>query len=170
MAPTWNKLMDEFDGDATKLIADVDCTAAGKSLCEANGVRGYPTLKYGDPSDLQDYKGGRDMKDLKKHVETKLVAMCSPANIDLCDDAKKAEIEKFSGMSNEELEKQIAEKTAEMEAAEKEFKKGVEALQATYEKLQEEKEATLEAIKDSGLGLMKSVLKNKGKEAAKDEL
>ena len=53
--------------------------------------------------------------------------------------------------------------------AEAEFKKGVEALQATYEKLQEEKEATLEAIKESGLGLMKAVLKTKGT-AAKDEL
>ena len=95
MAPTWNKLMDEYSGDAVKLVADVDCTSKGKSLCEEHGVRGYPTLKYGDPTDLQDYKGGRDMKDLKKHVETKLTPMCSPKNIDLCDDAKKAEIEKF---------------------------------------------------------------------------
>ena len=169
MAPTWNKLMDEFEGDAAKLVADVDCTAKGKSLCEEHGIKGFPTLKYGDPTDLQDYKGGRDMKDLKKHVETKLIPMCSPKNIDLCDDEKKAEIEKFSAMADEELEKMIAEKTTEMETAEAEFKKGVEALQATYEKLQEEKEATLEAIKESGLGLMKAVLKTKGT-AAKDEL
>ena len=57
MAPTWNKLMDEFEGDAVKLVADVDCTAKGKSLCEEHGIKGFPTLKYGDPTDLQDYKG-----------------------------------------------------------------------------------------------------------------
>ena len=48
--------MGEFEGSATQLIADVDCTAGGKDLCDANGVRGYPTLKWGSPDDLQDYQ------------------------------------------------------------------------------------------------------------------
>lgn len=30
---------------ATAIIGDVDCTAAGKPLCDANGVRGFPTIK-----------------------------------------------------------------------------------------------------------------------------
>merc|ERR1712151_208996 len=50
----------------TGLIADVDCTAAGKPLCEANGVQGFPTIKWGDPSNLEDYDGGRDYDSLKK--------------------------------------------------------------------------------------------------------
>ena len=41
-------------------MADVDCTAAGKPLCDSNGIKGFPTIKYGDPSDLQTYEGGRD--------------------------------------------------------------------------------------------------------------
>ena len=41
MKPDWDKLMTEFDGHATTLVADVDCTAAGQSLCEKVGVRGY---------------------------------------------------------------------------------------------------------------------------------
>jgi hypothetical protein len=90
--------MDTYVGDETKLVAEIDCTSEGKPLCDANGVKGFPSVKYGDPSDLEDYKGGRDLKDLKMHAETKLVPSCSPANINLCDDAKKAEIEKFSSM------------------------------------------------------------------------
>ena len=66
MKPDWDKLMEEFSGSATQLIGDVDCTADGKPLCDANGVRGYPTIKYGDPSDLQDYQGGRTAKDIVK--------------------------------------------------------------------------------------------------------
>jgi len=69
MKPDWDKLMEEFSGSATQLIGDVDCTADGKPLCDANGVRGYPTIKYGDPSDLQDYQGGRDFDALKKFAE-----------------------------------------------------------------------------------------------------
>ena len=41
MKPDWDKLMKEFDGHATTLVADVDCTAGGKPLCDKVGVRGY---------------------------------------------------------------------------------------------------------------------------------
>merc|ERR1712087_435520 len=52
-------------------IADVDCTAAGKPLCEKYGVRGYPTIKYFNPPDEEgeDYKGGRTLADLKKFAD-----------------------------------------------------------------------------------------------------
>ena len=51
--------MEEFKDSETQLIADADCTADGKPICDANGVKGFPTLKYGDPNDLQDYQGAR---------------------------------------------------------------------------------------------------------------
>ena len=72
MAPDWNKLMAEFKDSKTALVADVDCTAGGKSLCDEQGVRGFPTLKHGDPNNLEDYKGGQTHDDLKKCAETNL--------------------------------------------------------------------------------------------------
>jgi hypothetical protein len=169
MKPDWDKLMDAFADSDSALIADVDCTADGKPLCDANGVRGYPTIKWGDPSALEDYKGGRDFDSLKKFADENLKPMCSPANIDLCDDEKKAEIEKFQGMPAEELDAAIKEKEAEMEKAEEDFKNGVSELQEKYQKLMTEKEETLEAIKQSGLGLMKAVKAAAGKKGS-DEL
>jgi protein disulfide-isomerase-like protein len=174
LAPAWDKLADEYAGDATKLIAKVDCTAAGKPLCDAHGVKGFPALKYGDPSNLEDYKGKRELKDLQEHVKAKLVPSCSPANIDLCDDEKKATIKKFQTMPLEELQALIDVKAEEEEAATAAFKKGVEGLQDAYEKLQEEKEAAMEKVTSSGYGLMKAVAKHAAKAAApteaKDEL
>merc|ERR1712046_170317 len=114
-------------------MGDVDCTAAGKPLCDANGVKGFPTIKYGDPADLQAYEGGRDEKALKKFAEEKLTPMCSPKNIDLCDDEKKAEIAKFQAMAVEELASMIEVKEAELKEIEAEFKKSVEGLQKQYE-------------------------------------
>ena len=84
--------MDAFADSKTALVGDVDCTAAGKPLCDSNGVQGFPTIKWGDPSALEDYQGGRDFDSLKKHAETKLKPSCSPTNLHLCDDAKKAEV------------------------------------------------------------------------------
>merc|ERR1712178_573892 len=104
----------------TILVADVDCTAAGKPLCDANGVKGYPTIKYGDPSNLEDYKGGRDEAALKAHAKT-LKPACSPSNIDLCDDAAKAEIEALQAIPAAELDAKIAEKEKLLEQAESTF-------------------------------------------------
>jgi len=157
MKPDWDKLMDAFAGSATQLVADVDCTAAGKPLCDANGVRGYPTIKWGDPADLQDYQGGRSYDDLKKFADENLKPVCSPKNIDLCDDAKKAEIKKFQDMPVADLDAAIAAEEKKMEDAEAEFKAEVQKLQDKYSALSEEKDAKVEAVKASGLGLMKSV-------------
>jgi protein disulfide-isomerase-like protein len=169
LKPDWDKLMDAFAESSTALIADVDCTTEGKALCDANGVRGYPTLKWGDPSSLEDYKGGRDYDSLKKFAEESLKPICSPSNIDLCDDDKKAEIQKFQAMSPADLEAAISEKEALMEKAEEDFKNGVSELQETYQKLMEAKDATLDDIKNSGLGLMKAVKAAKAKTGS-DEL
>lgn len=150
-------------------MADVDCTAAGKPLCDSNGIKGFPTIKYGDPSDLQTYEGGRDEKALKTFAETKLVAMCSVKNQDLCSDEKKAEIAKFMAMSVGDLEKAIDEQEEQLKTIEADFKKSVEGLQKLYEGYTKEKEEKMAALKDAGLGLMKSVKASKAK-AGNDEL
>lgn len=169
LKPDWDKLMDEFGSSSTQLVADVDCTAEGKPLCDENGVKGYPTLKWGDPSDLQDYQGGRTFDDLKKFVEENLKPLCSVKNMDLCDGEKKSQIEKYLGMAKDDLEAAVAAEEKKIADAEETFKTEVAALQERYSKLSEEKEATAAAVKNAGLGLMKSVLKHNPDEA-KDEL
>jgi len=170
MKPDWDALMEEYAGSSTALVADVDCTAAGKPLCDANGVRGYPTIKYGDPSDLQDYQGGRSMNDLKTFAAENLKPMCSPSNIDLCDDEKKAEIAKYQAMSDADLDAAIEAESQKLADAETTFTAEVKKLQATYEQLQKDKEDTIAAVKASGLGLMKSVKSSKAKAGGSDEL
>jgi hypothetical protein len=54
------------------MVADVDCTAEGEPLCQEFGIQGFPTLKWGDPSDLQDYNGGRSYEDLKQFADMNL--------------------------------------------------------------------------------------------------
>jgi len=156
MKPDWDKLMTEFKGSADRLVADVDCTAGGKSLCEANGVRGYPTIKSGDPNDLQDYKGGRTFADMKAHAES-LGPQCGPANLDLCDDAKKKQIAEFQAMSASDREKDIAEKEKAMAKLESDFKAFVDGLQKSYTEANDKKDKDTEELKNSGLGVLKAV-------------
>jgi ribosomal protein S20 len=164
MKPDWDKLMKEYEGSSTVLIADVDCTTGGKELCNSVGVRGYPTIKSGDPNDLQDYKGGRSFNDLKKHAES-LGPTCGPANLDLCDAEKKAKIEEFLALSAEKRAEMIKEKEAESEKLESDFKAFVEDLNKQYKEESEKKDNAAEALKNSGLGLLKAVHKFEGKKA-----
>jgi len=168
MKPAWDSLIAEFKDSKTALIADVDCTAGGKALCDEVGVKGYPSIKYGDPNNLEDYKGGRDLDSLKKFAEENLGPTCGPANLDLCDDEKKEMITKFSAMSASDLEASIDEKVNAQEKLETDFKEFVEGLQKQYTEASEKKEKDVEAVKSSGLGLMKAVQAHN--KAAKSEL
>merc|ERR1712084_197140 len=118
MKPAWDKLIDLYKGDKNILIADVDCTADGKDLCEDVGVQGFPTIKHGDPNNLEDYEGGRDYKALSKFAKENLGPKCGPATLDLCDEGNKTMIEKFMTMDKAKLDELIAEKTAAMANAE----------------------------------------------------
>ena len=96
------------------------------------------------------------MADLKKHAAS-LGPQCSPANLDLCDDDKKAKISEFQAFDAAKREAMIKEKEDEMAKIEADYKAFVEGLQKSYKESTEKKDADLEAIKASGLGLLKSV-------------
>mmetsp|Transcript_28207 Transcript_28207/g.62237 ORF Transcript_28207/g.62237 Transcript_28207/m.62237 type:complete len:215 (+) Transcript_28207:50-694(+) len=170
MKPDWEKLMEDYAGSKTAGVFEVDCTAGGQPLCDTHGVQGFPTIKYGDPSALEDYEGGRGYDDLKEFADENLKPLCSPANLDLCDDEKKAEIEKLMKSPPAEVSEKIAEGEAKIKAAEKEFEDEVQKLQEAYEKLQEQKETKIKAVRESGLGLLKSVAAYNKDKADKDEL
>merc|ERR1719428_1705587 len=169
MKPAWDKLMKDFKDSKTALVADVDCTAAGKPLCDANGVQGFPTIKYGDPNALEKYEGGRDYDSLKKFADENLKPLCSPSNMDLCDDDQKAELETLLATPIEELENLITEGEAKIERSETTFKTELQKLQDSYQKLMSDKDSTIAEVKSSGLGQMKSVLAHRNNAASDDD-
>jgi len=158
MKPAWDKLMAEFADSKTALVADVDCTAEGKPLCDSNGVKGFPTIKYGNPADLQDYQGGRDFDALLEFSKENLGPTCSPDNLELCSEDKKKEISDFTAMGQESLQTQVDELEKTIADADETFNSELKKLQDTYEQLQKTKEDTIAEAKGKGLGMMKSVL------------
>jgi len=157
MKPDWDRLAAEFADHETTGVFDVDCTADGKEICNSNGVRGYPTIKYGDPANLEDYKGGRSYDELKAFADG-LKPICSPSKRDLCDEEQLAQIDQYVELGKEGLEDLIAKGEQQLADAEALFKSEVEKLQAKYEQLQDDKKASIAATKASGMGIAKSVL------------
>jgi len=141
MKPDWDSLADEYKDSPTVVIADVDCTAGGKPLCEKYGVKGYPTIKTFRAGDTEgeDYEGGRDLPALKKHAEG-LGPACSLENKELCSAEQLALLEKFAVMSQArrdakltKLQNAIKLKESAHEAVQKELQAKFEASNSALE-------------------------------------
>jgi len=109
MKPAWDQLGDEYAGSSSVLIGDVDCTAAGKELCDENGVSGYPTIKYYMEGETvgTDYSGGRSYEDFEAHVKNKLEKRCVIDDQLACDERQKGYIIKMMEKPDEEQTKQL---------------------------------------------------------------
>jgi len=134
MKPDWDKLADSFAGSSKVLIADVDCTAEGKDLCERFGIQGFPTIKYFNPPDTdgEDYEGGRDYDSLKAHAES-LGPGCSATTKENCTPEQLAELEALLVMPAAEREAELEKLTTAISDAQKAHDTLLESLQAQYE-------------------------------------
>lgn len=164
MKPAWDAVSKEYKNSDFVLMADVDCVGEGKEICDKNGVRGFPTIKYGDPNNLEDYKGGRDEDALRKFA-AELKPSCNVATHDHCSDEQIKVIEGFQKLEKEELQQLIDKAEAGIMGFEAQFEKKVKELQALYEEYVSTKEkGVMDIEKSSNMNLMKSVLHHKNSE------
>merc|ERR1712060_669545 len=124
--------------------------------------QGFPTLKYGEPHNLNDYSGGREYSELSNFAKENLVPTCSVSNIELCDEGNKTVIEEFKAMSIEDLEKKIQEIDDKIEKMENEVEDGINRLEEQYEKIVKEGKDEIWLTKVKGnYKFLKGVLKAK---------
>ena len=155
MAPAWDALTADFKDSKEIFVGECDCTGGCKGLCESVGVQGYPTIKYGDPSMLQDYKGQRDYDTMKSHALTNIKLSCSPSRRELCTDAEQTEMDEIMAMEQSAVLAAIKEREDKVAEVEKEFQTGVEGLQKQYKQMMETKEQKTSALQDHRLRWMK---------------
>ena len=173
MASDWEKLAANYANNDSALIAEVDCTSEDTEIvCDEEGIEGFPTLKFGDAAaGLEDYEGERDYEAMAAFAKDNLKPSCSPSNIDLCDDDKKAAIERFQLMPTDELRAEIVRITTEIDNTEEKREDEIEKLQDAYEKFMEEFDLKIKTLKkESNFNLMKAVFTAKGGMDERDEL
>jgi len=167
MKPDWDRLAKAVDKSTVEVV-DVDCTAAGQSLCQKYGVKGYPTLKYktGSSNSLKDYQGGRSYGDLKSFVDRTFKASCDVKTRKGCNPQEVRYLEKVEDKTIEELAEEKSTKTA-----------ALKELQAEKRAAEKEHKEAMKKIKKQEIALKKAVtlLKqlektNEGKTKKKEEL
>ena len=139
MKPDWDSLASTYESSKTVVIADVDCTAAGKPICDKYGVRGYPTIKFFNPPDEEgeDYKGGRDLPALKKFVDTELGPGCSVDQQENCSAEQLAELKTYIDMDPAAREAQLTETKEALKKSEDDHNELLKNLQAQFKESQD---------------------------------
>jgi hypothetical protein len=161
MKPAWDQLAEEYKESRDYLIVDVNCDLKGhKSFCSQNGAKGFPTLKYGDPGNLEKYEGRRDFDSLKMHVENVMAPICSPFNEGNCDEDQKALMKTYASMSVKSLDADIETAKEDIKKAHKEKKQAIKTLENDFAAYHKEKAGVI--------SLMKLAYSNNGD--GKDEL
>lgn len=162
LEPDWDKLAKRWNGHEIGLVAQVDCTdneqGGGKQLCKYLGIESYPTLKYGNPYDLEEYEGGRSIQELDAFAKANLVPQCSPENLDLCEPEMRQQLETFLQMDEAELRALMAQEETKMETAERIFQKLVDSLTEKYEAAEKERRKTIDEVNNGELPAMRQVL------------
>lgn len=163
LAPAWEKLSTKYADSETILIGEVDCDGTGKSICSENGVKGFPTLKYGAVSELEAYSGGRDIEALTAFA-SELKPSCNVGTLENCDEATVEVITLLKDKTSDELSVEISAHEKRMSEIDESFTTAVASLQGAYEGLVAKKTAeTDELNSNSNIGLVKSVHEYKKK-------
>eukprot|EP00928_Gymnodinium_smaydae_P024158 TRINITY_DN19640_c0_g6_i1.p1 TRINITY_DN19640_c0_g6~~TRINITY_DN19640_c0_g6_i1.p1 ORF type:complete len:360 (+),score=105.89 TRINITY_DN19640_c0_g6_i1:88-1080(+) len=157
LQPTWAKLTREFENSSSVFVTHVDCVAE-RRLCEKLQIRGLPTIRYGDPNDLQEYKGGRSLHDLVRFAAA-IKPKCGPLNPDLCDEAQRSQLEIFGALGEEALESKLEAARQDAERIEAFYRDRLEELKRQTEEAQKMRQEALLAQKEKeGVHLARAVL------------
>lgn len=165
MAPSWQRLADDYKDSPHAIVAKVDCSKKGNKLCQSKRVNNFPTIKYGDPASLAEYHGGRTYQDLALFAKVNLQPTCSPSRLQGCDAESRQMIEELLAKSKEEITRLVEEERQKLKDAKKLFDAELQKLQRDYQQLSHETDKKVQEIEDSGLALAKWVLTYKKSQA-----
>ena len=134
----------------------------------AQGVQGFPTIKHGDTSAMEDYRGGRDFDALDKFA-AEMRPVCSVHNLDNCAAEDRAQMDAWIGMDMEKLKGEVEALQQKEKDAEELIKQRSKELQAIWETYMADKKATDEEVAEAGLKKMQAVLKFREANAVEEE-
>ena len=109
MKQAWEDLGSAYESSSSVLIADADCTVE-QELCQEQGVKGYPTIKYfpaGEGREGKPYQGGRDLESLKKFTADTLEVKCDINSKEGCTDKEIKFIDSMKEKSSADRQAQI---------------------------------------------------------------
>lgn len=161
LAPVWSQFADavaqhDLDHSNNLTVAQVDCTS-NMLLCEQQGVKGFPTIKYynDETGELgSSYEGERDSVAQLLSFASTLGPQCSHSRMDLCNDSELAIINNYLKLSADERTDLIDAAEASIRKINDDFDLAVQQLNARLRAAQNERDTTVQYYHDKEFALL----------------
>lgn len=162
MADDWSFLAEGFEDDEDVLIGKMDCTKdLNRPLCQELGATAFPTLLYGDVTQLKDYTGKRELRHLRAVVEDHLdEPLCGVTHPELCPPKKQHKIQGLLAMGLPKVEEEIEEMEQQIEILSRQKDFHVDRLRKKYSAALTKKNDMKEEIRNTSK-MMETILKMK---------
>ena len=139
LASPWESMAKEWIGHEQGLVGAVDCRQETK-FCTEMKIKGLPTLLYGEPVAhgvlLQEYGADQTYEDFSKFANATLTKpMCSPVNLDACEEKDRKRMMYFLSLGTWELGSVINDQEDAIQMARDLFKAGFDTMQSAYDQL-----------------------------------
>mmetsp|Transcript_8099 Transcript_8099/g.9254 ORF Transcript_8099/g.9254 Transcript_8099/m.9254 type:complete len:229 (+) Transcript_8099:24-710(+) len=162
LAPKWDLMAREWVNHEQGLVGAIDCTKETK-FCDEMKLTGLPTLLYGEPSEkgalLEEYPNEKTYEALSEFANSTLSkVICSPVNLDACNESDRKKMEHFLSVEMEELDTIIKDKEDSVSEAQNQFQVAFDDLQKSYYQLSTENEIKKSKIKFK-IKVLKSIKK-----------
>jgi thiol-disulfide isomerase/thioredoxin len=171
LAPDWEKLAEEWKNHPQGLVGEVDCVAHRK-FCQSLNFEGVPTLLFGDPSAngilLQEYTSrDKSYNALFEFAKDTIASpICSPANVEPCDELTKSRLQYLLGLSELDLQSAIQDLNDKIDRAEAEFQNSYKEMQSAYDRLSTGHQLSVARMK-ARIEMIKAVREEKLQQQAK---
>ena len=144
MVAPWDRMAKEWVDHEQGFVGAVDCSKE-MQLCDELKITGLPTLFYGEPASqgilLQEYRGDKAYTDLSKFAhETLAKPICSPVNLDACDEKDRKQMKYFLSLGTWELGAVINDQLDAIQLAKDRFQAEFDVMQSAFDQIGTEHE------------------------------
>lgn len=135
----WDRMAKEWVDHEQGLVGAFDCSKEIK-FCDELKITGLPTLFYGEPASrgilLQEYRGDKTYSDLSKFAHATIAKpICSPMNLDACDEKHRRQMAYFLSLGTWELGAVINDQRDAIQLAKDKFQAEFDAMQSEFDQV-----------------------------------
>lgn len=171
-APVWDVLANEFANNPIALIGAVNClNPKSRNLCLREGINKMPSVKYGDPDNLEFYTGKGMLEDLVIFGKKNLRPFCAPDDyrIRFCSKKEYEKLQNFLNNTIDELEDMIEEQENLLKEANTNFTEQTEILNDYYNVFLDALKKVEREADENGYSIMKKIKEMRLEEKTKKE-
>jgi thiol-disulfide isomerase/thioredoxin len=135
----WDRMAREWVDHKQGLVGAFDCSKEVK-FCDELKITGLPTLLYGEPASLglllQEYRGDKTYSELSKFANSTLEnPICSPVNLDACNEKDRRQMMYFLSLGTWELGAVINDQLDAIQMAKDKFQADFDSMQSAFDQM-----------------------------------